>query len=60
MIRTVKQMKAGRWLSPDPAGWAAVDLTNPQSLNRYGYVLNGQVAQSSICRCAPFIAALSR
>ncbi len=28
----------GRWLSPDPAGLAAVDLTNPQSFNRYGYV----------------------
>jgi len=31
---------AGRWLSPDPYGWNAVDLTNPQSLNRYAYVLN--------------------
>ena len=30
----------GRWLSPDPAGIAAVDLTNPQSLNRYAYVMN--------------------
>ena len=30
----------GRWLSPDPAGLAAVDLTNPQSLNRYAYVGN--------------------
>ncbi|HEV2348770.1 MAG TPA: RHS repeat-associated core domain-containing protein [Terriglobia bacterium] len=30
----------GRWLSPDPAGLAAVDLTNPQSLNRYAYVMN--------------------
>ncbi|HXJ95146.1 MAG TPA: RHS repeat-associated core domain-containing protein [Terriglobia bacterium] len=29
-----------RWLTPDPAGLAAVDLTNPQSLNRYAYVLN--------------------
>jgi RHS repeat-associated protein len=28
-----------RWLSPDPAGLAAVDDTNPQSLNRYSYVL---------------------
>jgi RHS repeat-associated protein len=27
----------GRWLSPDPMGG---DLTNPQSLNRYPYVLN--------------------
>ncbi|HEV2350589.1 MAG TPA: RHS repeat-associated core domain-containing protein [Terriglobia bacterium] len=30
----------GRWISPDPAGLAAVDLTNPQSLNRYAYVVN--------------------
>jgi RHS repeat-associated protein len=30
----------GRWISPDPAGLAAADLTNPQSLNRYAYVLN--------------------
>ena len=27
----------GRWLSPDPL---AGDITNPQSLNRYAYVLN--------------------
>jgi RHS repeat-associated protein len=27
----------GRWLSPDPLGG---DLSNPQSLNRYAYVLN--------------------
>jgi RHS repeat-associated protein len=27
----------GRWLSPDPV---AGDITNPQSLNRYAYVLN--------------------
>ena len=30
----------GRWISPDPAGLAAVDLTNPQSFNRYTYALN--------------------
>lgn len=30
----------GRWMSPDPAGLAAVDLSNPQSLNRYAYVMN--------------------
>jgi RHS repeat-associated protein len=30
----------GRWLSPDPAGLAAVDPTNPQSWNRYAYVGN--------------------
>ena len=29
-----------RWLTPDPAGLGAVDLSNPQSLNRYAYALN--------------------
>jgi RHS repeat-associated protein len=29
----------GRWSSPDPAGLAAVDPTNPQSWNRYAYVV---------------------
>jgi len=31
---------AGRWLSPDPAGWAVVSQADPQSLNRYAYVEN--------------------
>jgi len=35
---------AGRWLSPDPYGWGAVDQTNPQSLNRYSYVMNGPLS----------------
>ena len=30
----------GRWISPDPAGLAAVELSNPQTLNRYAYVKN--------------------
>jgi RHS repeat-associated protein len=30
----------GRWISPDPAGLAAVDMTNPQTWNRYAYVAN--------------------
>jgi RHS repeat-associated protein len=34
----------GRWLSPDPAGLGAVSLTNPQSLNRYAYVLNNPMS----------------
>jgi RHS repeat-associated protein len=28
----------GRWISPDPAGFAAVDPMNPQTWNRYAYV----------------------
>jgi RHS repeat-associated protein len=34
----------GRWLSPDPAGLGAVDPSNPQSWNRYAYVLNNPLA----------------
>jgi RHS repeat-associated protein len=30
----------GRWLVPDPAGLGAVDMTNPQTWNRYAYVGN--------------------
>ena len=30
----------GRWVSPDPAGLGAVDLSNPQTMNRYAYVAN--------------------
>lgn len=34
----------GRWLNPDPAGMAAVDPSNPQSWNRYAYVLNNPLS----------------
>ena len=30
----------GRWSSPDPAGIASVDPTDPQTWNRYAYVRN--------------------
>ena len=30
----------GRWISPDPGGLKAVDITNPQTWNRYAYVQN--------------------
>jgi len=36
--------KQGRWISPDPAGLGAVDITNPQSWNRYAYVLNNPLS----------------
>ena len=32
--------KQGRWISPDPAGTAAVNPGDPQSWNRYGYANN--------------------
>jgi RHS repeat-associated protein len=38
------QPNQGRWISPDPAGLAAVDPTNPQSWNRYAYVLNNPLS----------------
>jgi RHS repeat-associated protein len=34
----------GRWLTPDPAGLAAMDVTNPQTWNRYAYVTNNPVS----------------
>jgi len=33
----------GRWISPDPAGVGAVGLSDPQSWNRYAYVLNDPI-----------------
>jgi RHS repeat-associated protein len=34
----------GRWLTPDPAGLAAVDPADPQTWNRYTYVDNNPLA----------------
>jgi RHS repeat-associated protein len=34
----------GPWISPDPKGVGAVTPTNPQSWNRYAYVLNNPMA----------------
>ncbi len=34
----------GRWISPDPAGINSVDLGNPQTWNRYGYVRNNPLS----------------
>ena len=35
---------AGRWISPDPSGWKAVNQEYPQSLNRYAYVQNNPMS----------------
>jgi len=32
--------RIGRFMSPDPLGVASADYSNPQSMNRYAYVLN--------------------
>ncbi len=37
------QKTHGSWLSPDPAGMAAVNPWNPQTWNRYAYVTNSPV-----------------
>ncbi len=34
----------GRWISPDPSGMGAASPTNPQTWNRYAYVLNDPLA----------------
>jgi len=34
----------GRWMQPDPAGLGAVNPSNPQSWNRYAYVLNNPLS----------------
>lgn len=34
------QPAEGRWISPDPSGFSAVDISDPQSWNRYSYVGN--------------------
>ena len=34
----------GRWMHPDPAGLATADPSNPQSWNRYSYVLNNPLS----------------
>jgi RHS repeat-associated protein len=36
----------GRWVSPDPAGLSAVDLSNPQTMNRYVYVANNPLSNT--------------
>ncbi|MGO8787983.1 MAG: RHS repeat domain-containing protein [Terriglobia bacterium] len=34
----------GRFMTPDPAGMMAVDITSPQTLNRYAYVVNNPLS----------------
>jgi RHS repeat-associated protein len=52
----------GRWLTPDPAGLAAVNPSNPQSWNRYAYVMNNPVTfndplglQGQTTECPPYV-----
>jgi RHS repeat-associated protein len=46
MYREMSGQQQGRWISPDPAGLAAVDITNPQSWNRYAYLTNNPLNQT--------------
>src|SRR5262249_44278451 len=34
----------GRWLTPDPAGFASANAANPQTWNRYAYVGNSPLS----------------
>jgi len=36
--------KQGRWISPDPGGFNSVNVSNPQSWNRYTYVNNNPLS----------------
>jgi RHS repeat-associated protein len=46
----------GRWLTPDPAGLAAVNPGNPQSWNRYAYVMNNPLnSVDALGLCGPEI-----
>lgn len=47
----------GRWPSPDPAGLAAANPTNPQSWNRYAYVLNNPTEYTDASGLCPLIVA---
>jgi len=38
----------GRWISPDPAGFRAVDAMNPQTWNRYMYVHNNPLSLTDL------------
>jgi len=40
MFREYSVAQQGRWISPDPAGLAAINPNDPQSWNRYAYVAN--------------------
>lgn len=46
MFREYAGQQQGRWISPDPAGLAAVDPSNPQTWNRYAYVGNNPLVST--------------
>jgi len=51
--------RLGRFLTPDPSGMGAADLTNPQSLNQYAYVGDDPVNAtdpSGMDPCGDFVA----
>jgi RHS repeat-associated protein len=46
----------GRFLTPDPAGAVAVDAANPQTWNRYAYVVNDPVSKfDPLGLCPPLV-----
>ena len=44
---------SGRWIQPDPAGLGATDMANPQTWNRYAYVMNNPLAAVDALGLAP-------
>jgi RHS repeat-associated protein len=42
-----------RWIMPDPAGLSAVDPSNPQTWNRYAYVMNNPLAMTDMLGLDP-------
>ncbi|HEX6502426.1 MAG TPA: RHS repeat-associated core domain-containing protein [Terriglobales bacterium] len=46
--------RQGRWISPDPAGMKAADMTDPQSWNRYAYVSNSPLSVTDPSGLCPY------
>ena len=42
-----------RWITPDPAGLRAVNPSNPQTWNRYAYVMNNPLAMTDVLGLDP-------
>jgi RHS repeat-associated protein len=53
MFREYSASQQGRWISPDPAGLDAVNLSDPQSLNRYSYAYNRPCGLVDIAGLSP-------
>ncbi len=50
---------AGRWISPDPSGLAAVNPSRPQSWNRYAFVMGDPIRMTDPQGLAPCLEEMS-